>query len=130
MADKNLKEHQEDNSLVIRYQADGGIVYHNPYIRYFPYAEKMVVQYLDLIDEGNSIQMASFLNPDDVDVPEWVADEIINNYKDFFNSENMSARYTSRFTFLIENGKGKEHVIEVIYGDGIMSIKDDFIPNF
>jgi hypothetical protein len=31
---------------------------------------------------------------------------------------------------VIENGKGKEHVIEVIYGDGIMSIKDDFIPNF
>jgi hypothetical protein len=65
LADKNFKEHPEDNSLVIRYQEDGGIVYHNSYIRYFPYAEKMVVQYLDLIDKGNTIQLASFLNPDD-----------------------------------------------------------------
>lgn len=129
LVDKNFKGNHEENSLVIHYQEDGGIVYHNPYITYFPYAEKMVVKYLDLIDEGNTTELAGFLNPDDVDVPDWVADDIIRNYKNFFNSD-MSVRYKNRFTFVIEDSKGKEHEIEVIYGDGLLSIKDEFIPNF
>ncbi|KRE50916.1 hypothetical protein [Paenibacillus sp. Soil522] len=129
LVDKNFKGNHEENSLVIRYQEDGGIVYHNPYIQYFPYAEKLVVKYLDLIDEGNTTELAGFLNPDDVDVPDWVADDIIRNYKNFFNSD-MSVRYKNRFTFVIEDSKGKEHEIEVIYGAGLLSIKDEFIPNF
>lgn len=130
LVDKNFKGNHEENSLVIQYQEDGGIVYHNPYITYFPYAKKKVVKYLDLIDKGNTTELAGFLNPDDVDVPDWVADDIIRNYKNFFNSDNMSVRYKNRFTFVIEDSNDKEHEIEVIYDVGLMNIKDEFIPNF
>jgi hypothetical protein len=128
LVDKNLKENHEENSLVIRYQEDGVAVYHNPFIQYFPYAESMVIKYLELIDERNTAELAKFLNPDDIDVPEWVANEIISNYENFSSSENMSVRNKNRFAFVIEDSNGKEHEIELIYGDGLMSIKDEFIP--
>ena len=130
LVDKNFKGNHEENSLVIRYQEDGGIVYNNPYIQYFPHAEKMVVQYLELIDKGKTTELAGFLNPDDVDVPNWVANDIIRNYKNFFSSKNMSVRYKNRFIFVIEDSNGKEHEIDVIYDSGLLSIKDEFIPNF
>lgn len=130
LLDKNSKENNEENSLVIRYEEDGSIVYHNPYVWYFPYAEKMLLRYLDLINKGSVTELAEFLNPDDIEVPDWVAEKTIKNYEEFFNSGNISIRYTSHFAFVIEDGKGKEHEIEVIYGDGIMAIKDDFIPDF
>ena len=129
------KDHKDlmkdrDNELVIRYNEDGSRVFTNPYVYYFPYAEKMIVRYLDLIREGNATELAKFLNPDDIDVPDWVAQKTINNYNDFFDSGNMTIHYTNRFVFVIEDGEGKEHVIEVRHGDGLMSIKDDFIPDF
>jgi len=128
LVDKNFKENHEENSLVIRYQDNGVAVYHNPFIQYFPYAESMVVKYLELIDARNTTKLAKFLNPDDIEVPEWVANEIISNYENFFSSDNMSVRYKNRFTFVIEDSNGKEHEIELIYGDGLMSIRDEFIP--
>jgi len=128
LVDKNFKENLQENSLVIRYQENGVPVYHNPFIRYFPYAERMVVKYLELIDAGNTSNLAKFLNPDDINVPEWVANEIISNYENFFSSDNMSVGYKNRFTFVIEDSNGKEHEIELIYGDGLMSIRDEFIP--
>ncbi|CAM3483936.1 hypothetical protein PALU110988_24885 [Paenibacillus lupini] len=76
LVDKNFKEYDEENSLVILYQ-NGGIVYRNPYLRYFPYAEKMVLKYIDLINKENTTELAGFLNPDDLAVPDWVADEVI-----------------------------------------------------
>lgn len=130
LVDKNLKEANGENSLVILYDDDGSILYNNSYVKYFPYAEKMVLHYLDLIDKGNATDLARFLNPDDIEVPDWVAKKTISNYKAFFDSGNNTIRYTDRFVFVAEDGKGKEHVIEVIYGDGLMSIKDDFIPDF
>jgi hypothetical protein len=90
----------------------------------------MVVKYVELIDAGNTIELARLLNPDDVDVPEWIANDIIRNYKNFFSFENMSVRYKNRFTFVIENSNGREHEIELIYDAGLLSIKDEFIPNF
>lgn len=130
LLDMNSKENSEENFLVIRYEEDGSIVYHNPYVSYFPYAEKMLLDYLDLINKENVTELAGFLNADDLEVPISVAEKTIKNYKEYFNSENISVRYTNQFVFVMEDGNGKEHEIEVIYGDGLMSIKDDFIPDF
>ena len=129
LVDKNFEAYNEENKLVIRYD-NGDIFYHNPYLNYFPHAEKMVLQYIELISTEQTTELASFLNPDDIIVPEWVADEVIQNYKEFFYSGNMSVRYLNHFTFVIENSKGIEHEIEVMYGDGLMSIKDKLIPDF
>lgn len=130
LLDKNSNEMNEERSLVIRYEEDGSIAYHNPYVQYFPYAENMLLRYLELINKESVTELARFLNADDIVVPDSVAEQTIKNYKEFFNSENLSVRYIDQFVFMIEDGKGKEHEIEVIYGDGLMSIKDDFIPDF
>lgn len=130
LVDKHFKGDNGENSLVIRYEEDGSIVYNNPYIRYFPYAETMVLHYLELINKENATDLARLLNPDDIEVPIWVANKIISNYKLYFDMGNMSIRYTNHFGFVVEDGKGREHAIEVNYGDGLMNIKDDFIPDY
>lgn len=129
LVDKNFEAYNEENKLVIRYD-NGASFYHNPYLNYFPHAEKMVLQYIELISTEQTAQLASFLNADDIIVPESVADEVIQNYKELFNSGNMSVRYLNHFTFVIENSEGIEHDIEVMYGDGLMSINDKLIPEF
>lgn len=126
----NKSEHGNENMLVISYDGEGHKVFHNAYIRYFPYAGKMVSRYLEIIRGENATELALFLNPDDIEVPVWVAEETISNYKDFLEGGSPSIHYSSRFNFVVENGKNGEHVIEVIYGDGLMSINDEFIPDF
>jgi hypothetical protein len=130
LKDQNTNEFNEENRLVIRYEEDGSKVYDNPYVRYFPYAEAMVTRYLDLVKNEKADELADFLNADDIDVPIWVAEEAIKNYNDYSDGNNLSLRYSRRFQFVVDNAAGKEHVIEIIYGDGLMGIKDDFIPDF
>jgi len=130
LEDRQRRESIEENTLVIQYAEDGSKTYHNPYVRYFPYAENMVAQYLELIKQEDAAGLASFLNPDDLEIPTWVAEETIQEYKDFFDGKGSSFRYIDRFTFAVGNGTGKEHTVDVVYGDGLMSIKDDFIPDF
>lgn len=69
------------------------------------------------------------MNPDDIEVPIWVAEDTISNYKNYFDAMDMSVRYLNNFTFVIENGRN-QHPIEVIYGDGLMSVNDKFTPDF
>jgi len=130
LIDKNYNEINDEIRLTVRYPYDGGVVYHNPYIRYFPYAELMAQEYVNLIKEEKIKELAGFLNPDDVIVPDWVAEEIISSYKQLLSFETMSVRYIDEFNFVIEDGMGKEHDIKVIYGDGLMNIEDPLIPEF
>lgn len=131
ITDKNGHEFEQVNSLIIHFEENGETMYYyHPYIRYFPFAEEMVKNYLDLIARKSIAELAHFMNPDDIVVPEWVAAETINNYSDYFGDQNLKVRHEIGFKFIIENSLGREHQIEVIYGDGLMAIKDEFAPDF
>lgn len=131
ITDKNSHDFEQVNSLIIHFEENGETMYYyHPYIRYFPFAEEMVENYLDLIARKSVAELAHFMNPDDIVVPEWVAEETINNYSEYFGDQNLTIRNDVGFKFIIENSLGKEHQLEVIYGDGLMAIKDDFAPYF
>lgn len=120
-----------ENALLIGFEENGtGVYYYSPYIRYFPYAGDMVSRYMELIEAGEAEKLAGFLNPDDLEVPVRVAEETISNYKAFLKGGTPTVRYVNRFFFAVDNGRGEEHTIRVMYGDGLMSIRDEFIPEF
>src|SRR5690606_23172671 len=54
----------------------------------------------------------------------------MDNMTEHGNDNMLVIRYSGRFNFVVENGKNGEHAVEVIYGDGLMSIKDEFIPDY
>lgn len=120
----------DDERLVFWYQEDGTRIVYNPYVRYFPYADEMVSRYMELIESEDAEGLAAFLNPDDLEVPVWVAEETISQYKRFLKGDRPTVRYLNRFFFAVNNGQGEEHRIEVVHGDGLMGIRDAFIPEF
>lgn len=131
ITDKKGHDFEQVNSLIIHFEENGETMYYyHPYIRYFPFAEEMVEKYLELITRKSVAELADFMNPDDIVVPEWVAEETIKNYSDYFGDQNLTVRYDLGFIYTIENSVGKEHQLEVIYGDGSMAIKDEFAPDF
>jgi len=103
---------------------------HNPYIMYFPFAGEMVARYMELIGMEDAEGLAAFLYQDDLEVPVWVAEETIRQYKRFLKGGQPTIRYLERFFFAVDNGQGEEHGIQVIYGDGLMGIRDAFIPDY
>jgi len=120
----------EEDRLVILYDANGTKHFRNPYVNYFPYAEKMVSRYMEIIEAEDAARLAAFLNPDDIEVPFWVAEETISNYKKFLHGESPTIRYENRFNFVVVNENNEEHPIGVSYGAGLMGIRDEFIPEF
>ncbi|AGA57372.1 MAG: hypothetical protein C6W55_10290 [Thermobacillus sp.] len=120
----------DEDRLLIRYEENGTRIFYNPYIRYFPFAGEMVSHYMELIQAEDADGLAVFLNPDDIVVPIWIAEETIDNYKQFLNGDSPNIRYLNRFFFVVANDRNEEHRIQVIFGDGLMGIRDEFIPEF
>ncbi len=124
------RAYSEETALVVRF-SDGGVVhFHNAYLRYFPFAAPMAETYLGLIRKADAQGLAAFLNADDLDVPIRVAEETIRRYEEMFDLDKAQTKYEGGFRFAIEDGSGMTHVFEIIYGDGLMGIRDEFIPAF
>jgi len=120
-----------ENVLLVSFGENGSqVYYYNPYIRYFPFAFDMVSRYMQMIEAEDAQGLAAFLNPDDLDVPVWVAEETINQYKKFLDGASPAVRYQDKFFFVVSNGQGDEHLFQIVYGDGLTGIRDEFIPEF
>lgn len=93
----------DDDRLVIWHEENGNPIFYNPYIVYFPEAGYMVSRYMELIQSEDAAGLASFLNPDGIVVPIWVAEETISNYNQFLKGGSPTIRYLNRFNFVVEN---------------------------
>ena len=115
----------------VGYEADNGRpVVHHPLVRYYPYAEKMVRQYANLIADGKASELARFLNADDLEVADAVAEATIRTYRDRLDCASLSVREDAPFAYTIEDRLRRVHSIEVVYGDGLMGIRDSYRPDF
>ncbi|RXJ04514.1 hypothetical protein DS745_03785 [Anaerobacillus alkaliphilus] len=123
--DDGEEDHEGINVFLIRYEGNGDIYYNHPYIRYFPFAEEMVTKYVDLIVTKNVEELGQFIKPMDGG-PERVAEDRIASYQKYFGNVDLAVRHEKGFVFTVENEKGKEHQIEVVFSDGLMTIDDKF----
>lgn len=46
------------------------------------------------------------------------------------NRASPAVRYQDKFFFVVSNGQGDEHLFQIVYGDGLTGIRDEFIPEF
>ena len=63
-------------------------------------------------------------------MPVWVAEETIRRYKEHFADRELTLTYVRQFDFVVSDDLGNTHEIRVIYGDGLMGIRDEWIPDF
>lgn len=116
--------------LVIVYDLEGRPAFKHPFIRYYPHAESLVDGYLDLIRREEAEKLASCLNADDLEVPVWVAEETIRRYREQFGDREWTVAHVRPFEFTVSDDRGNSHGIRVKYGDGLMGIEDEWIPDF
>ncbi|MFC5472261.1 signal peptidase I [Cohnella suwonensis] len=128
----NSKPQAEANTneslmLTVRYESDGGVVYNTPYISYFPFAERMATQYIELIQGNKAEELTGFLNPDDLEIPVEVAERTIALYAKAVDLKSAAIRYVGGFDFVVEDKKGAFHPFTIVYGDGLMGIQDEYV---
>lgn len=123
---ENLPE--EITKLVIQYRNDNTIMFHHPYITYYPYAESFIARYVKAIRDENDKELARILTVDDLDIPLSVAQATIYKYKEQFNLDQLEMMYDHHFYFIVYDANGEEHQIELIFGDGLVGIADSYIP--
>jgi hypothetical protein len=131
---ESLSEYDHSRMVTFRYEQETGqAIPYNAYVRFYPFAESMVEDYVKLIVEDQAAALSSFLNADDLDIPVWVGEDTIKAYKellDMTDPASISISNDHGFTFTITDGLSKSHTIEIIYGDGLMGIRDKLIPDF
>ncbi|MFC5405913.1 signal peptidase I [Cohnella soli] len=125
--DKSSSEADKSRVLTLRYGEDGAAVFGNPYVHYFPFAERMAQQYLELVRGNKAEELAGFLNPDDLEIPVEVAKRTIGSYGDAVELKSAVVRYVRGFDFVVKDKKGASHSFSIVYGDGLMGIKDEFV---
>jgi nitrate reductase assembly molybdenum cofactor insertion protein NarJ len=100
-------------------------------IRYYPYAEDRMNKYLQLIKNKDAKGLARMVNPEE-EYPVEKAQQIIEKYSTHFDITTLKPTYNKYdkhfFGFELKDEKGNNHQIKVIFGDGLISIRDDFIP--
>ncbi len=128
--DVNSLENQS-RAVTLRYEQETGQpIVHTPYVRYYPFAEEMVQTYMNLIAQDQAAELASFMNADDLEVPLWVAEDTITAYRESLDLGNYSIHNDYGFIYSITDTGGNSHTLEVIYGDGLMGIRDVYTPAF
>ncbi|BBI34185.1 signal peptidase I [Cohnella abietis] len=127
---QQLEKHRETQILVIIYDSSGHLKIDNSFVTYFPFSESMAQEYLKLIKANKAQELAAFLNSDDLEVPIEVAEKTIKKYKESMDLDSASVHYESWFTYIIKDSKKVKHQINIIFGDGLMGIRDEYVPDF
>jgi hypothetical protein len=131
---ESLSEYDHTRMVTFRYEQETGQpIAYTAYVRFYPFAESMVEDYVKLIVEDQAAELSSFLNADDLDIPVWVGEDTIKAYKELLDMTNLASISITNdygFIYTITDSLGKSHTIEIIYGDGLMGIRDELIPDF
>lgn len=102
---------------------------------YYPRAFEGMNAYIQAIKDEDKEKLVWLLTPDDVDFPYELTQQIINNYKKQLDVQSIKSEiigWNSEKQFIVNTtDKNKNtHQFNIIFGDGLMGIRDDFIPNF
>lgn len=99
------------------------------YLRYLPYTESMANEYVRLVKLGDPQELAYFMSVDDLLYTEENAEKIISIYNVYFaDTDSLQLVYNGNFEFMVSDKQGNDHSFTVIYGDGLMGIRDTFAP--
>lgn len=106
----------------------------DPFLFYSVYANRLVERYVDAIQSQDLEKLGKVLNLEET----WFGQEdlkaIQSKYEDLFSLDSLNYQFTGleserqQFIYTLSGEDGREHEIKVIYGDGLVSLHDNFIP--
>lgn len=106
----------------------------DPFLLYSFHADDLVKRYTEAIKSQNLEQISQIFN---YEIEQFNAQElksVLEKYSDSLSLDSLNYRFTGLnskqqyFTYTLFGNDGKEHEIKVIYGDGLVGIRDDFLP--
>ncbi|MEQ9672559.1 MAG: hypothetical protein RLO19_29955 [Coleofasciculus sp. G2-EDA-02] len=120
------------NSISV-YQ-DQSIRLDDQFLLYSVYANRLVERYFDAIQSQDIEKLGKFLNLEGTLFSQEDLRGIISKYEDLFSLDSLNYQFTDlesdrqQFIYTLSGKNGREHEIKVIYGDGLVSLHDNFIP--
>lgn len=108
------------------------------FMYYSNYARRLMSCFIDALKKEDAAALKAVLNEDDLEYPAEKVQEIINNYKKGFVLGTLSFRFTGNLAedgalIYAVNGKKegleREHEMKIVFGDGMVAIRDEWIPD-
>jgi len=115
---------------------DQSIRLDDPFLLYSVYANRLVERYIDAIQSQDIEKLSQVVNLN-FEETLFSQDElrgIISQYKDLFSLDSLNYQFIGleserqQFLYTISGQNGREHEIKLIYGDGLVSLHDNFFP--
>ena len=126
---------------------DIGLTYHNGryecrdnFLYYSFYARQLSNTFIDAVKSGDSERIAAALREDDLAYPRDKVPQILGSYKSNFDLKSLTAVFSGNMTgeagegdFIYRilgtrNGMPVEHELRIAYGDGLVGLRDDWVP--
>jgi hypothetical protein len=107
----------------------------DPFLLYSIYANHLVEKYTNAVQSQNIEQLSLIVN---VEVERFNQKDLksaLAKYNASLSLNTLNYRFTSlnseqqHFTYTLFGEDGKEHNIQVVYGDGLVGIRDDFLTS-
>ncbi|GAB4377230.1 MAG: hypothetical protein Kow00121_26050 [Elainellaceae cyanobacterium] len=107
------------------------------FLLYSRWAKVLVARFTTAIQAKDAPELAKVLSPDDLVYPQADAEQAIDRYASKFELETIQAEFVAlsvdqqHFVYKISglhNGQPVEHLLQVLYGDGLVNIQDEWVP--
>lgn len=107
------------------------------FLLYSRWAKALMERYCSALKTQDAASLARTLNADDLPYPVAGAEEAIETYTTYFDVSTLQCQFVGLqpdqgFTYRISGSQSTrpvEHFVQVIYGDGLVSVQDDFVPD-
>ncbi|MEW6495971.1 MAG: hypothetical protein AB1589_26140 [Cyanobacteriota bacterium] len=113
---------------------DQTIRFVEPFLLYSLYANRSVERYMSAIQSQDVEQLSQIVNLEEEFFSKEELKAVLAQYKDSFSLENLNYELTGlnpeyqHFIYTLSEKDGDKHEIKVLYGDGLVSINDSFLP--
>jgi hypothetical protein len=113
---------------------DQNIRFVDPFLLYSFYANRLVEKYTNAVKSQDIEQISQIFNNEVELYNQQELKSALAKYKESLSLDSLSYRFTGLnseqqyFTYTLLGSNGKEHEIQVIYGDGLVGIRDDLLP--
>ncbi len=112
---------------------DNNIRINDPFLSYSFYANRLVERYISAIQRQDIKQLGQIFNIEEEVYSEAELKGVLARYKSSLSLDTLNYRLKGsnseqqQFSYNLFTTDGDEHEIQVIYGDGMVNIKDEFL---
>lgn len=106
----------------------------DPFLLYSFYANRLLARYVSAIQSQEVEQLSQIVNIEEELFSKEELNAVLAQYKNLFSLDSLNYELTGlnsehqHFIYTVSGKNGGKHEIKVIYGDGLVSLHDNFLP--